>query len=59
MYNRNKKGKCESKEEKNHLIKPKTIRHSAIKTPKQPDTYNEHRSPQLSKFKSVPAKVKR
>jgi hypothetical protein len=59
MINRTKKEKHSHKDTKNIHDKTKTIRNSATKTPKQPENSHEHRSPQLSKFKSVPAKSKR
>lgn len=59
MYNRTKKSKHSNKNVKHPQEKNKTIRHSAVKTPKQLEITKEPRSPQLSKFKSLPSKAKR
>lgn len=59
MYNRSKKTKRSTQELKIIHHKAKTIRNSAIKTPSHLEGVHEERSPQLSKFKSIPTKAKR
>ena len=58
MYNRPRKHKP-SQGVLTHNDKTKTIRNSAIKTPKLLETTHTHKSPSLNKFKSVPTKSKK